>query len=108
MLLPLHAIATSYESVSTEATSGDELCPVCSKIGFFSFFTGAHHYDGRPEAEEPASAKLGTLAEIRANAKFPLCRLIKHGFDNSCMAGSWAFHNEAEPNFAEAYFTARA
>ena len=73
-----------------EAVDDEELCSTCSKIDFFSLFTGPRHYSGRPEHEKPMFAILGTLAEVQAHASCSLCRLIKYGFEESCTRSSWA------------------
>ena len=109
MSLPFHDIPTRAESTEVKAADRDELCTSCSKIDLYSLFAGPRHHPGWSEYDEnPMSATLGTLAEVRANASCSLCRLIKHGFEESCTRSSWASHLEEPPNPTEVHFIATA
>lgn len=53
----------------------DELCATCSKVDFFSLFTGPRYFAG-DGYEHKIPVSLGTLAEINANINCPSCRLL--------------------------------
>lgn len=53
----------------------DELCAACSKVDFFSLFTGPRYFPG-DGFDHKVSVSLGTLAEVNTNTNCPFCRLL--------------------------------
>lgn len=56
----------------------DELCQTCSTFDLYSLFTGPRYFPNDVEGKQRIRQNIGTLREIKANARCPLCRLVKH------------------------------
>ena len=61
----------------------DELCQNCSTFDLFSLFTGPRLFPTDPRGSCITRQDIGTLRKIKANARYPLCRLVKHALFGS-------------------------
>lgn len=55
----------------------DQLCQICAEVDLYRLFTGPRYFPRQLNVTIP-SQKLGTLKDIKSNARCPLCRLVKH------------------------------
>lgn len=85
--IPLIENHTDQTSI-LEMAQLDELCASCSKVDFFSLFTGPRYFPREGYNQKP-SISLGTLAEVRANANCPFCRLLCHDISESELSCDW-------------------
>ncbi|GAB1192762.1 hypothetical protein APSETT444_001958 [Aspergillus pseudonomiae] len=58
-------------------SDSDELCSNCTKVDFYTLFTGPRYFPG-DGFDQRARVNLGTLAETKANTRCPACRLVIH------------------------------
>jgi hypothetical protein len=70
-----------------------ELCATCSKIDFFSLFTGPRYFPGNGY-DHKLSVSLGTLAEVTANTECSFCRLVHHDLHKTGWGYLWPREND--------------
>ncbi|KAI0167262.1 heterokaryon incompatibility protein-domain-containing protein [Pestalotiopsis sp. NC0098] len=56
----------------------DQLCQICAEVDLYHSFTGPRYFPQHPNQETIPFQALGTLKDIKSNARCPLCRLFKH------------------------------
>jgi hypothetical protein len=74
----------------------DQPCKICAVVDLYQLFTGPRRFPQQLE-ETTILQKLGTLKEIKSNARCPLCRLVKHilyGNAEAPLRDSQYFHDK--------------
>lgn len=75
-----------------------QLCNSCVKVDLFSLFTGPRYYPGEGY-DARVRAEVGTLQEVKTNARCPLCRLIKHDLYGQDSSHPWEYYgDECDPS----------
>lgn len=73
----------------------DEICSNCRKVDFYSLFTGPRYFPG-DGVDKRVRVKLDTLAEMKANTRCPVCRLVVHDlYAGGELAHPWEYSGDA-------------